>query len=261
MVRKTLHDLIRAYESGMLFVSDVSYVPQFLRNDADRLGRLLDRSYQKLSVIYAFLEIVGDDSNLAMSVSMTDLNRQPDGTPLLERYVLDASECLAVASLGVDAVSLIEMSDMTLAITQPVEKPPYATALLGQRAFVHIDRNCIELLESVLEGGRSAEWASFRIGYSQGPIQQRSGINMCLYWFEGSSVPHFHLATSEGVDAVKSYTDLHIADSQRLRQISSGPGFDRIDSRLLSKLIDHPLFNYYLAGRSPKDSSSGPVIT
>jgi hypothetical protein len=252
MAREPLDALIRAYESGMPFASQVSYVPQVLRNDADRLGRLLDRSYQKLSVFYAFLEVVRSDEGLVMSVSLIDLDRQPDGTPLLERYVLSASECAAVAGLGVSTVSLIELSDVTLTTTQSVETPPYAIALLDQQAFVHIDRNCIELLESVLDGGRSVEWAAFRIGYMQGPIQQRSGIYLCLYWLGDGALPHFHLATGEAVEAVQSYTDVHVADSRRLRQIPSGPGFDRIDSRLLSKLIDHPLFNYFVTGRSPK---------
>lgn len=249
MAREALQDLIRACAWGMPSSIRVFFVPRILRNDADKLGQLLNRSFQKLSVIYAFLEAVKNDRGLAMSVSIVDVDRQPDGTPVLERYVLDTRESLAVADLAVNTVCLIEMVDVTLAKEQPVETSPYATTLLNQPAFVHIDRNCIEFLESRLEAGHSVEWAAASLGYTQGPVQHRTGIHLCLYWLGASGPPHFHLATSEGIEAIQSYTDTYIADSRRLRQISAEPAFD---SLLLSKLIDHPIFNYYFASTSPK---------
>lgn len=252
MTREALQDLIRACAPDVPFFNEVSITSRLLRDDADHLGRLLNHSFQKLSVIYAFLEAVRKDRGLAMSVSIVDVDGQSDGSPVLERYILDSKESLAVEGLGVDTVTLIELSDMTLATEQPVETSPYAAALLEKQAFVHIDRNCIELLESMPQGGPAVEWTAFRIGYTRGRIQYRAGIHLCLYWFGPVGLPHFHLATTEGVEAIQSYTDAHVADSRRLRQIPSGPGFDRIDGRVLSKLIDHPIFSYYFVSRSPK---------
>jgi hypothetical protein len=252
MARDALQDLISACASDIPFSGQVYFVPQILRNDADRLGRLLNRSFQKLSVVYAFLEAVRNERGLVLSVSMVDMVHQPGGPSVLERYVLDAKESVAVEGLEIDTVSLVEMSDLTLTREQPVETSPYAAALLKRQAFVHMDGNCIELLESAPEGRRPVEWAAFRIGYTDGRIQPRTGVNLCLYWFGAGGLPHFHLATSEVVEVIQSYTEKYVADGRRVRQISAGPEFDRIDGRLLSKLIDHPLFNYYFTGTSPK---------
>jgi len=252
MARETLQDLIRSCASDVPLSSQVSLRPRLFRGDADQLGRVLNNSFRKLSVIYAFVEAVPEERGLLMSVSIVDMNRDPDGSPVLERYMLDAKESAAVEGLGIDTVPVIELSDLILAKERPLDTSRYAAALLEQLAFVHINRNCIEVLESVRQDGYMVEWAAFRIGYSEGPILQRTGIHLCFYWFGTGGRPHFHLATSEVVEAIQSYTDVHIADRRRLRQISSGPGFDRIDGRVLSKLIDHPIFNYYFAGESPK---------
>ena len=231
--------------------SQIHLITRELKGDAKKLAELVERSHKKLSVIYPFLKLVERDGASTLTVFLTDMVREADGRPVLERYELNAEECSVLANMNIEAVTLVEQSDVRAA-GEHIEVEPFVSTLLNGHAFVHVDEDWLAFMEnSALMEGNRVEWAAFAIGHQSGGLHMRAGIHLVLHWYGHSPHVRFHLATGDAVEALTQYTNQH-ATNENMRQISSGPGFDRIDGRVLSKLIDHPLFNYYLKGESPK---------
>jgi hypothetical protein len=84
---------------------------------------------------------------------------------------------------------------------------------------------------------------------SNRPLAAVGGIQLCMYWILGMHSPLFHLSNVMMTKSIEIFEDA-INSPGNFMKIPTALAFERVSPELLSKLVDSPVFNYYLTGKT-----------
>jgi len=116
------------------------------------------------------------------------------------------------------------------------------------KAFLHCDMNPILLVEQLLFSGCKIEWCACAVGYQQGPVKLEAELHICIYWVDKCPIPVFHFSSAAMTRAIDTFCDDFIGDTTRLLRVEQEIVTERISVQDFSRLLDHPVFMYYLSG-------------
>lgn len=117
-----------------------------------------------------------------------------------------------------------------------------------EQACVHVDQSVPEFMSNFLRTQQVIRLAPFGFGYAAGPYAGILGLEMCLYEIGDNKALFFHLSNAFMTEGITGLVEL-IGKSDRIKV---DPDLLKRHAHTISKLIDHPILNFYLLGENPE---------
>jgi len=166
---------------------------------------------------------------------------------------------------GVPTITLIQEPDFFHTIQKKMELPAIirfllfdtgvikvtGTGVITSCAFVYLVNSPIDFLERAIRSGTHVDWLSLKVGYEQGLIDEKKGLQIAFYWWKGLPVTFFHFSNKLMTDGIIHYTKF-INDQDKVRFESHTSESVRRKTLTFSKFLDHPVLNFYYCGKNPQ---------
>lgn len=222
-------------------VFDGTVIPNYISDSSLHLEALIEGSIRRLNTLFLFFPRGSTEKK--RHSHLTHVSQMG----LVDHYILSNKEFDDLIQLEAQIVTILELTGPTalLSFESLANRISNEVELFGK-----INENPIEFLRAPIVAGKPIEWYAFRLGYQNSPFAGTGGLQMCMYWISGVSRPLFHLSNEMMTNAIFAFENVISSGTGALRRISTDEVFSKTSPDLVSKLVDHPVFNYYLIGRS-----------
>jgi len=208
-------------------VFDISKIniKKFL-NNKKMLNIIINDSLNLLNTLFLYIKYANNEASYTayiIGTKVEEFMRLYDITDQLEK-------------LNYPNIIVIEWNDYQKIVNSNI---------LNRNAFIHIDYNIINFLETFIIDNQKIVWNFFKVGYSNFPIDENCGLYVCYFWINNIQCNFFSLANEFIVEALIMYTDEFINDNELIVLDNT--------KTMEYKLISHPIFKFYIFGLTPND--------
>lgn len=184
-------------------------------------------------------------SRLQTEVHVTDYRRKG----AVSHFVIAGKNAVDLFVLAKPIVSIVEVSDVDGMWHREFLEVLAGMALEGV-PFLYCQANPILMVEELLYSGCAVDLGVSQIGYKEGPLKPDSGLHVCIYWTDVLPFPIFHLSNVLMTRAILEFAEALHPGNDHLRVLDAKKVGERISPVDWSRFLDHPVFQYYLCGKT-----------
>ena len=233
------------------FYEDERFVADFPQYGGSVLMSAQLSTFRDIRTVYLLYLFVVDtqkgpvQGGVTAEVHVTDY--QPKGK--IAHWVISGPNAVSSYALTEPIISILEIDGNDHVWDRLFIERLCQTKFDGS-PFLYCHSNPIIMLERLMGDGGCVEWCAYGISYDDGSVEADYGLNVCIYWLEACSIPIFHLSNLMMTTEIGNFCDTYVANETHMKRIGADELSNRTSTVDLSRLNDHPVFQYYLSGRT-----------